>query len=99
MPLRVYTPQDFEKLKDFASTLERHSSLTHRSFVDHYYAGNEWCRLFLFEETPGTIVGTLGLDLMRRPVNAGFQDHKSAWGLAFDLVLDAKHRAFRDVRV
>jgi hypothetical protein len=77
VPLRVYTPQDFEELKAFASTLERHSSLTHRSFVDHYYTGNEWCRLFLFEEAPGTIVGTLGLDLMR------FESRGHGWTLGF----------------
>src|ERR1700722_13426079 len=44
-------------------------------------------------------LNNLLLDLVRRPIDAGFQDHKPAWGLALDLVLDAKHGAFRNVRV
>jgi hypothetical protein len=71
VPLRVYSPADFDRLRAFALTLGRHSALGHRSFVDHYYANNEWCRLFVFEEPSGEIVGSLGLDLMRFTSRSG----------------------------
>src|SRR6202034_875728 len=41
----------------------------------------------------------LPLDLRGRAIDARLQDHKPARSLAFDLVLDAEHGAFRDVRV
>jgi hypothetical protein len=77
VPLRVYAPGDFDRLRSFALSLPRHSGLAHRSFVDHYYAASEWCRLFLFEEPSGAIVGTLGLDLMR------FAGRSREWTLGF----------------
>jgi hypothetical protein len=77
VPLRIYTPSDFERLRSFASKLEGHSGLGHQPFVDHYYAGSEWCRLFLFEEPSGEITGTLGLDLMR------FEARSREWTLGF----------------
>ena len=39
------------------------------------------------------------LDLLRRPVDARFQHHEAAGLLALDLVLDAEHGAFGDVRM
>src|SRR3984885_7712948 len=44
-------------------------------------------------------LNNLLLDLCRRTIDAGFQDHKPTGRLAFDLVLDAKHSAFCNVRV
>src|ERR1700691_3779756 len=44
-------------------------------------------------------LNNLLLDLLGRPIDARLQDHKPAGRLAFDLVLDAKHSAFRNVRV
>jgi hypothetical protein len=77
VPLRVYTPSDFESLSAFATKLPRLTSLSHKPFVDHYYAGSEWCRLFLLEDSSGEIVGTLGLDLMR------FEGRSREWTLGF----------------
>src|ERR1700677_956711 len=44
-------------------------------------------------------LNNLLLDLLGRPIDARLQDHKTTGRLAFDLVLDAKHSAFRNVRV
>jgi len=77
VPIRVYTPSDFERLRTFAAELPRHGGLAHEPFVDHYYAGSEFCRLYLFEEGGGEITGTLGIDLMR------FSGRARDWTLAF----------------
>ena len=59
-----YTPAHFERLQQAVGRLDRAYSLRYRPFVDHYYAGGRWCRLYLFLRDAGTVDGTLGVELM-----------------------------------
>lgn len=65
MRIVEYTPERFELLQNGARKMPAGKSLLHRPFVDHYYAGGEWCKLFLFLGDDDTVVGTVGVDRMR----------------------------------
>ena len=65
MPAIEYAPQHFEQLRAFVARLGIPLSLTHRPFVDYYYASGQSCRLYLFVANDGKIVATYGLDRMR----------------------------------
>lgn len=60
----TYTPEWFEPLARMARAAGRARSLLHRPFVDHYYAGSEWCRLYLYVAGDGAVLGTLGVECM-----------------------------------
>jgi hypothetical protein len=62
--LAEYTPDRFASLKQFADRIPGRLNLTHRPFVDYYYTGNPWCRLFLALAPDGSVQGTIGVDEM-----------------------------------
>jgi hypothetical protein len=65
MPIVVYTPKLFEDLKGMVSQVPGPMNLTHRPFVDYYYATRESCKLYLYYSDSGKIIGTLGRELVR----------------------------------
>jgi len=69
MPIVEYTPQHFEALRKFAQRTGEMLGLTHRPFVDYYYATQEWCRLYLFVANDGNVLATYGVDRMRFDYN------------------------------
>ncbi len=52
--------------------------LTHRSFVDHYYASSNFCRLFLLLDQDGMLLGTQGVEWM--PFDEGGRIHRLGFG-------------------
>jgi hypothetical protein len=62
--LAEYTPDDFTILRRAAERLRVHS-LCHRPFVDYYYSGNPWCKLYLLTADNGSTAGIIGIDQMR----------------------------------
>ena len=69
MPVVEYAPKYFEALCGFVDRVGERLALTHRPFVDYYYASRDWCRLYLYVGNDGTILGTFGLDRMRFEYN------------------------------
>jgi len=65
MPIVEYHPGLFEKLQRMVSQLKRNMNLSHRPFVDYYYASRDWCKLYLYLSDSGEVVGTLGRELLR----------------------------------
>ena len=65
MPIIEYTPQHFEDLQKFVGRLGIRLGLTHRPFVDYYYASSEYCRIYLLLADDGSIKATLGCERMR----------------------------------
>jgi hypothetical protein len=41
------------------------TGLVHRPFVDYYYATRAWCKLYLLVGEDDTVLGTIGIDLLR----------------------------------
>jgi hypothetical protein len=62
--LAEYAPDAFGPLHAAAEKLHV-PSLCHRPFVDYYYSGNPWCKLYLLTADSGAIAGIIGLDQMR----------------------------------
>lgn len=71
MRIVEYTPEHFEGLARSVGGLHRARSLLHRPFVDHYYAGGPWCRLYLYLDDAGAVLGTLGVECMPFQAPAG----------------------------
>ena len=65
MPIVDYTRDRFEDVKEMALQFPGSMSLTHRPFVDYYYATRESCRLYLYFSDSGKLIGTLGRELLR----------------------------------
>jgi hypothetical protein len=75
MKLEEYTPARFELLAGTMARAGRASSLTVREFVDYYYAGGPWCRLYLAIDGD-ELAGMIGSESMpflfgERPVTLG----------------------------
>ena len=64
MPIVEYTPDRFEDVKEMALQFPGSMSLTHRPFVDHYYATREWCKLYMYIADSAKVIGTLGRELL-----------------------------------
>jgi hypothetical protein len=71
MRILEYAPEHFEALARTVGGLHRARSLLHRPFVDHYYAGGPWCRLYLYLDDDGVVLGTLGVEHMPFQAPAG----------------------------
>ena len=65
MPIVDYTPELFGALQHMVEQLERTINLAHRPFVDYYYASHNRCKLYLYLSDSGTVLGTLGRELVR----------------------------------
>jgi hypothetical protein len=65
MPIVDYTPELFGPLRQMVQQLEGAINLAHRPFVDYYYASHSQCKLYLFLSDHGTVLGTLGRELVR----------------------------------
>jgi len=52
--------------------------LAYRSFVDHYYASSNFCRLFLVLDQNGVLLGTQGVEWM--PFDEGGHIHRLGFG-------------------
>jgi hypothetical protein len=63
LPILPYSPEDFDAVRAFASR-RRVSILTHREFVDYYYSTRSFCKLYLYLEDKGNLVGTIGIELL-----------------------------------
>ncbi|HVH66980.1 MAG TPA: hypothetical protein VM716_03860 [Gemmatimonadales bacterium] len=59
-----YAPHLFGSLQRIAEHVGPGSSLTQRAFVDHYYAGSEWCSLLMMLADDGSAIATIGLEKM-----------------------------------
>lgn len=64
MRLLTYSPQHFEAVRTFAIRAGV-PILAHRPFVDYYYAARDSCKLYLFMENDHSVIGTLGIELLR----------------------------------
>lgn len=65
MRMKVYTPEQFPVLRQFAERLGLRLSLSHRPFVDYYYATRNSCKLYLNVEEDGSITASFGLEHLR----------------------------------
>ena len=77
MRMTVYTPEQFLALHQFVKRVRLRLNLSHRPFVDYYYASGEWCKLYLNLDKEGSITATYGLESLRfeyhgREVKVGF---------------------------
>jgi len=63
MPIVQYTPERFGSLRETAAAIDPHASMTHRPFVDYYYATCPSCWLYLFLSEDGKVLATLGAEL------------------------------------
>jgi hypothetical protein len=65
MPIVEYAPELFGALQQMVGQLGGTQNLAHRPFVDYYYASHCWCKLYLYLSDSGTVLGTLGRELVR----------------------------------
>jgi hypothetical protein len=65
MAIVDYTPELFGALQQMVAQLEGTTNLSHRPFVDYYYASHSRCKLYLCLSDSGTVLGTLGRELLR----------------------------------
>jgi hypothetical protein len=65
MPIVEYAPELFGALQQMVGQLRRRPNLAHRGFVDYYYASHGRCGLYLYLSDSGTVLGTLGRELVR----------------------------------
>jgi len=79
MRLVRYTPEMFPSLQRFATP---QSGLSDRSFVDYYYATREQCQLHLALDQDGTVIGSIGIELM--PFEYRGQQQTIAFGSNFN---------------
>jgi hypothetical protein len=64
VPIVEYTPDLWDLLQDAVSRLQGIINLSHRPFVDYYYATRASCKLFLWRADDGRVLGTLGREVM-----------------------------------
>jgi hypothetical protein len=64
MPIIEYTPGLFDELQGMVGRVPANMNLSHRPFVDYYYATRPWCKLYLYVSDSGKVVGTLGRELL-----------------------------------
>jgi hypothetical protein len=64
VPIVEYTPDLWNLLQDAVSRLQGMINLSHRPFVDYYYATKASCKLFLWRADDGRVLGTLGREVM-----------------------------------
>ncbi len=77
MRIEPYRPTHYDQLARAARAFDQSNSLSHRPFVDHYFTGQEWCRLYLAQDSEGAVLATQGLEHMPfvidgRPVQVTF---------------------------
>jgi len=77
LSLIEYTTAHFELLRKAAERIRPGHALGHRPFVDHYYAGGDWSKLYLFLSPGGEVTGTMGVEKMPfefdgQPLTLGF---------------------------
>ena len=65
MRMTLYNPEQFTALGQFVKRIGLRLNLSHRPFVDHYYASGDWCKLFLNVNKDGNITATYGLESLR----------------------------------
>jgi hypothetical protein len=63
MHVTEYAPEHFNALAE-AARKAGNPSLHHRPFVDYYYATAPFCRMYLFRNDVGEVIGTIGIDLL-----------------------------------
>ena len=64
MRMIEYGPEHFDALQTVAKCVAPNCNLGHRPFVDYYYAGSDWCRLFMILADDGSAIATIGLEKM-----------------------------------
>lgn len=65
MRLIEYTPKWFDRLESAVEKMGRGKALGVREFVDHYYAGNPWGKLWLaIDDQSEEIAGTVGIEFI-----------------------------------
>jgi hypothetical protein len=69
MRMTQYSPEQSGALREFVAQVGLKLSLTHRPFVDYYYASRDWCKLYLNVAGDGNILATYGLESMRFKYN------------------------------
>lgn len=60
-----YRPEHFDALQRFVARVGLRLSLAHAPFLNYYYAGQDWCRLYLAIAPDKSIVATYGLESAR----------------------------------
>jgi hypothetical protein len=66
-----YTPEHFDMLYPAARRMQS-LNLTHRDFVNHYYASSGWCKLHLLLSPDDAVIGAVGIE--RMPFRYGAKD-------------------------
>lgn len=74
----TYTPEMFDRVLSRCREFPPDFPLTYRSFVDHYYASSDFCRLFLVLDEDGMLLGTQGVEWM--PFAEGGRMHRFGFG-------------------
>lgn len=64
MAIVEYSPELFQDLQEMVARVPRNMNLTHRPFVDYFYASSEYCKLYLFLSDSGRVLGTFGRQLL-----------------------------------
>jgi hypothetical protein len=64
-----YSPEHFGALSHFVDRIRLNLALAHAGFVDYYYAGQDWCRLYLAVGPDESIVACYGLESARFEYN------------------------------
>jgi hypothetical protein len=77
MRMTLYTPEQFNALGQFVKRVGLRLNLSHRPFVDHYYASGDWSKLYMNLDKEGSITATYGLESLRfeyhgREMKVGF---------------------------
>jgi len=65
MHMTLYTPEQFSALGQFVKRVGLRLNLSHRPFVDYYYASGDWSKLYLSVDKAGSITATYGLESLR----------------------------------
>lgn len=74
----TYSPEMFDRVLSRCREFPPNFPLTYRSFVDHYYASSNFCRLFLVLDQDGVLLGTQGVEWM--PFDEGGHIHRFGFG-------------------
>jgi len=81
MPIVEYHPAYFRALCNFVTEVGINLGLSHRPFVDYYYASSDYCRLYLLVAGDGSVVATYGVE--RMPFEYGHRELTIGFGANF----------------
>jgi hypothetical protein len=64
MTIVEYTPDQWADLQVAVAQMKGKINLSHRPFVDYYYATRSFAKLYLYRDDDGRVLGTIGRELL-----------------------------------